>query len=60
MMNNEAFASAFAGILFGFSALSILNDGQVKFHAVLLIIAAVLMFIHACRIHKKQSNCKTK
>ncbi len=58
MMNNEAFASTLAGILFGFSALLMLYNKEEYVSGGLLAIAGLLMIIHALRIRNKKSICK--
>ena len=59
-MNNSAFSSALAGILFGFSALiMILNKGE-YLSGGMLAAAGFLMVIHAILVRKKKTTCKLK
>lgn len=60
MLNNEAFASAVAGILFGFSALLMMLNKEEYVSGAILAIAGVLMIIHTLRIRKKNSTCDKK
>lgn len=57
-MKNEVFASAMAGILFGFSALLMMFNKEEYVSGGLLAISGLLMIIHAVRIRNKKSICK--
>ena len=54
---SKTFASALAGILFGFSALMMLFNKEEWVSAALLGGAGVLMIIHALRLKNKKTTC---
>lgn len=57
-MKNELYASALAGILFGFSALIMILNKEEYVSGGLLALAGILMVIHGIRSKNKKSNCK--
>lgn len=57
-MNNQALASTWAGILFGFSALLMMYNKEEYVSGGILAVAGLIMIVHALRIRNKKSTCK--